>query len=200
MNENVKEAIKNRRSYYSITDRSPVSDKEIEDIVKLALMHVPSAFNSQSTRAVLLLGEHHKKLWTITKNVLKDKLSPEAFTATETKIDKQFASGYGTVLFFEDLDTIRELQKTYPPYKDSFPKWAHQTSAMHQFAIWTLLEEAGFGASLQHYNPLIDEEVRKTWNLPEHWELIAEMPFGAPAQGPGEKSYKPLEEKLKIFR
>lgn len=200
MNGNLKEAIKNRRSYYSITGRSPVPDKQIEDILELALMYVPSAFNSQSTRAVLLLGDHHKKLWEITKSILKEKLSPETFTATETKIDKQFASGYGTVLFFEDLDTIEELQRKHPSYKDSFPKWAHQTSAMHQFAVWTLLEDAGFGASLQHYNPLIDEEVRKTWNLPEHWELIAEMPFGLPAARPGEKENRPLEEKMRIFR
>ena len=37
------------------------------------------------------------------------------------------------------------------------------------------------------YNPLIDEEVRRTWNLPEHWHLIAEMPFGLPIGKPGEK-------------
>ena len=200
MNENLKEAIENRRSYYAITDGSPVSDQEIENVIKLALLHVPSAFNSQSTRIVLLLGEHHKKLWEIAKNVLEEKLSPDAFAITREKIDKQFAAGYGTVLFFEDLDTIRELQQTYPPYKDNFPKWGHQTSAMHQFAVWTLLEDAGFGASLQHYNPLIDEQVHKTWELPDTWELMAEMPFGIPAHGPGEKGYKPLEERLRIFR
>lgn len=200
MNGNLKEAIENRRSYYALTDRSPVPDSEIEDIVKLALLHVPSAFNSQSTRIVLLLGEHHKQLWEITKNALKEKLSPEAFAATREKIERQFAAGYSTVLFFEDLDTILKLQHAYPSYKESFPKWAHQTSAMHQFAVWTLLEDAGFGVSLQHYNPLIDEEVRKTWELPETWELIAEMPFGIPAHGPGEKEYQPLEERLRIFR
>ena len=29
------------------------------------------------------------------------------------------------------------------------------------------LEAAGLGASLQHYNPLIDDEVKKAWNLPD---------------------------------
>ena len=42
---------------------------------------------------------------------------------------------------------------------------AQQTSAMHQLAIWTMLEDAGFGASLQHYNPLIDEAVAKQWHI-----------------------------------
>jgi len=71
---------------------------------------------------------------------------------------------------------------------------------MHQLAIWTMLEEAGFGASLQHYNPLIDEEVVKTWNLPSTWKLVAQMPFGVPTQGPGEKSFQPIDERVKVFK
>ena len=35
-----------------------------------------------------------------------------------------------------------------------------------------------FGASLQHYNPLIDEAVAKQWHINPNWKLIAEMPFG----------------------
>lgn len=56
MERTFSEALKNRRSYYSITGQSPVTDQEIECIVNLAVRHVPSAFNSQSTRVVLLLG------------------------------------------------------------------------------------------------------------------------------------------------
>ncbi|MDD4637257.1 MAG: nitroreductase family protein, partial [Bacteroidales bacterium] len=73
-------------------------------------------------------------------------------------------------------------------------------SAMHQFAVWNLLEEAGLGATLQHYNPLIDEEVRKTWNLPASWTLIAEMPFGTPVADAGEKTFQPIEDRVKIFK
>ena len=61
MKKSFEEALKHRRTYYSITNQSPVSDEEIERIVNLAVTHVPSAFNSQSTRVVLLLGENHKK-------------------------------------------------------------------------------------------------------------------------------------------
>ena len=63
-----------------------------------------------------------------------------------------------------------------------------------------MLEDAGLGASLQHYNPLIDDEVRRTWNLPESWMLIAEMPFGTPTAEPGEKEFGELSERIKIFR
>ena len=53
---------------------------------------------------------------------------------------------------------------------------------------------------LQHYNPLIDEEVRHTWHLPEEWHLIAELPFGLPVQGPGDKDFKDLDTRVKVFK
>ena len=194
------EALQHRRSYYSITNQSPVSDEEIQRIVDYAVMHVPSAFNSQSTRVVVLLGESHKKLWKIVKDALKKIVPEEAFAQSEQKIDNCFASGYGTVLFFEDQLVVKGLQEAFPLYQENFPGWSLQTSAMHQLAVWTMLEDAGFGASLQHYNPLIDEEVRREWHLPEHWHLIAEMPFGTPGGGPGTKEFKPLEERVKVFK
>ncbi|MDR1959368.1 MAG: hypothetical protein LBQ54_10080 [Planctomycetaceae bacterium] len=55
------------------------------------------------------------------------------------------------------------------------------------------------GASLQHYNPLIDEAVRKEWNLPESWQLIAQMPFGLPLEGPSPKTHLPVKGRLVVF-
>lgn len=52
---------------------------------------------------------------------------------------------------------------------------------MLQLFVWTALENEGLDASLQHYNPIIDEEVKKQWNIPESWKLIVQMPFGKPA-------------------
>jgi predicted oxidoreductase (fatty acid repression mutant protein) len=62
-----------------------------------------------------------------------------------------------------------------------------------------MLEDAGMGASLQHYNPIIDDEVRATWNLPEHWKMIAQMPFGIPLAEPGEKQYEDVSARIKVF-
>ena len=194
------EALKNRRTYYSITNQSLIPDEEIHKIVNFAVTHVPSAFNSQSTRVVVLLGDSHKKLWDIVKAALKKIVPAEAFVQSEEKIDHAFACGYGTILFFEDQQVVKGLQDAFPLYQENFPGWSLQTSAMHQLAVWVMLEDAGFGASLQHYNPLIDEEVRREWNLPEHWHLIAEMPFGVPASGPGDKAFQPLEERVKVFK
>lgn len=199
MKRSFKEAVKNRRTYYSIDNKINVSDAEIKEIVEFAVTHVPSSFNSQSTRVVLLLGDNHKKLWSIVKETLRKIVPAEAFGATEAKIDNCFAAGYGTILFYEDTETVEGLQKAFPSYSENFPVWSQQTSAMHQFAIWTMLEDAGLGASLQHYNPIIDAEVAKTWNINPKWKLIAQMPFGNPIQDAGEKEFKPLSERILVF-
>lgn len=62
-----------------------------------------------------------------------------------------------------------------------------------------MLEDAGMGASLQHYNPLIDDEVRKVWNLSDDWKLIAQMPFGVPVAQPGSKEVMSLDERVFEF-
>lgn len=200
MEKNLKDALQHRRSYYELTPESPIDDAQIEEIVRFAVKHIPSAFNSQSARLVLLLHEHHGAFWEIVKQTLQAVVSPEAFVATKQKIDTSFASGYGTVLFYEDTTVVRNLQDRFPRYADNFPTWSEHTSAMHQLAVWTMLEDAGFGASLQHYNPLIDRDVRERWALPGSWRLIAQMPFGLPAGKPQEKSFEPQEERIRIFK
>lgn len=200
MERTFKDALRHRRSYYALTPASPVSDEQIEQIVQFAVKHVPSAFNSQTTRLILLLGDQHKALWQIVKDTLRPLVPAEAFVNTEAKIDGSFASGYGTVLFFEDTQIVKGLQEQFPLYAANFPVWSEHTSAMHQLSVWTMLEDAGLGATLQHYNPLIDEAVRARWSLPAGWKLIAQMPFGIPAAEPGEKSFEPLDTRVRVFK
>lgn len=199
MTKSFKEALKARRTFYQIDNKSTLSDKEIRDLIRFAVEFVPSAFNSQTTRVVLLTGKAHEKLWNIVKDTLRKLVSAEAFSKTEEKIDGSFSCGYGTILYFEDMSIVRSLQESFPTYKDNFPVWAEQTDAMHQLAIWTMLEDAGMGASLQHYNPLIDDEVRKAWNLPDDWKLIAQMPFGVPGAQPGPKEVMSLDKRVFEF-
>ena len=199
MERTFKEALRHRRSYYALAPESPVTDAEIEEILRWSVKYVPSAFNSQSTRLVLLLGAQHGRLWSLVKDTLRPIVPAAAFPRTERKIDTAFASGYGTVLFFEEEAVVRTLQQQYPEYADNFPHWSEQTSAMHQLVVWTMLEDAGFGASLQHYNPLIDDEVCREWKLPATWRLVAQMPFGRPLDHPAEKSFEPLDARIRIF-
>lgn len=199
MSKQFLEEIKKRRTIYGISKEAVTSDEKIEEIVGEAVLHTPSAFNSQSARVVILLGEQHDKLWDITTETLR-KIVPEAdFAATAERMNG-FKSGYGTVLFFEDQTVIRQLQEQFALYKDNFPVWSEQSSGMLQFVVWTALELEGYGASLQHYNPLIDEQVQKEWNIPSEWKLRAQMPFGKPTAPPNDKDFKPLEERLKVYK
>lgn len=86
----------------------------------------------------------------------------QAFAATEQKIDS-FAAGAGSILFFEDMAVVKGLQEQFPLYADNFPIWSEQASGIAQFAVWTALAQENVGASLQHYNPLIDTQVQKEW-------------------------------------
>lgn len=199
VNHSFKEAVARRRSIYAISKDKIVSEEKIQELVHHAVKHTPSAFNSQSARVVVLFGEHHDKLWDITMEELRKIVPTDSFAATEEKINS-FKSGYGTVLFFEDQSVIEQLQKNFELYKNNFPIWSQQSNGMLQFVIWTLLEEEGLGASLQHYNPLIDAQVQKQWNIPATWKLIAQMPFGKPTAPAGEKEFKPLQERVKVFK
>lgn len=66
MKRTFEEALEHRRSYYSIGSSSPVSDEELIRVVRQAVKHVPSAFNSQSTvvgrRAQKTLGYRERYL------------------------------------------------------------------------------------------------------------------------------------------
>ncbi len=192
-------AIKERRSIYGISKEAPVSDERIQEIISNAVKHAPSAFHSQSARVILLLGEHHNKLWDMTKETLKKIIPAENFAPTNDKINS-FRSGYGTVLYFEDTSVIENLQNKFPLYRENFPIWSLQSSGMLQYMIWTALEVEGLGASLQHYNPLIDDEVNQTWNIPNDWKLLAQMPFGQPTGKPDEKQFLPLAGRMKVYK
>lgn len=195
---NMKQSLENRRSIYAIGKESPISGEEIKNIVEHSVKYVPSAFNSQSARVVLLLGENHDKLWNITRETLRKIVPAENFASTDDKINS-FQSGYGTVLFFEDQAVVEGLQKQFSLYKDNFPVWSLESSGMLQLTIWVALEDAGLGASLQHYNPLIDDQVAAQWNLPKEWKLLGQMPFGKPLAVPPEKEFSPLDSRVKVF-
>jgi len=199
MGKDFKSAVAERRTFYNISKESVISDEAIKEIIEGAVKNTPSAFNSQGTRVVLLLEKHHDKLWNIAKDALRKIVPAEQFSSTEDRINS-FKNGYGTVLFFEDVSVIESLQSQYALYKDNFPIWAQQSNGMHQFVIWTSLEIEGFGASLQHYNEVIEEDVKKEWNIPSNWKLIAQMPFGKPTADPDEKQFNPLEDRIKVFK
>lgn len=199
MEKSIKNAFENRRSFYAISKEKILSDEQIIELIQHAVKFSPTAYNAQGARVLILLDKEHDKFWDLTKETLKPLVEPEKFANTEQKING-FKNGYGTVLFFEDRDTITNLQKTYPLYEQKFPVYSQHSAGMLQLTVWTLLESEGYGASLQHYNPLIDEKVKQTWNIPDSWELVAQMPFGKPTANPDAKTFLPIEDRVKVAK
>ncbi len=199
MNKDLYQAIIDRRSFYELGKEKILSDEELAKLVRHAVKYAPSAFNSQSARVLLLLGNEHDKLWTYTKDILREIVPADRFSPTEAKLDA-FRGGYGTVLYFEDQTIVKSLQEKFPLYQENFPVWSLQSSGMLQYIVWTTLVSEGYGASLQHYNPLIDEKVKKAWNIPDDWKLLSQMPFGKPLANPDQKTFLPLEDRIKIFK
>lgn len=190
--------IKKRRSIYAIGKNVSLDQAEIENIIKEAVKHSPSSFNSQSSRVVILFGQSHDTFWHIVRETLRDLVSADAFEATNSKIDG-FAAGYGTALFYEDQNVIKGMQEKFALYADNFPIWSEHASGIAQFATWTALAEHNVGASLQHYNPIIDEEVAQTFSIPSNWKLRAQLVFGSIEAPPGEKTFMDDAERFKTF-
>ncbi len=192
------EAMVNRRSIYGIGKRKSIPAERVTEIVRHAIKHVPSPFNSQSARVIVLFEKESDKFWTMVKNALEKIVPAGQFDKTAEKIDS-FNSGWGTILFFEDSAVISKLMSDYSLYADNFPVWSNQSNGMLQYAIWTGLESEGLGASLQHYAPLVEGDVQREWKVDSNWKLLAQMPFGSVEVPAGEKTFLPLEERLRIF-
>lgn len=188
-----------RRSIYALNDNLPISNDAVLNIVEHAILHTPSSFNSQSTRIVVLLGDEHKKLWDMTEELLRKIVNDdEKFTSTAEKM-AGFKAGAGTIMFFEDQAVVKGLQEQFAAYADNFPVWAEHTNAMHQYVIWTALAAVDVGANLQHYNGVIDEAMASTWHIDKDWKLVAQMVFGGIVAPAGEKSFEPVEKRVKVF-
>jgi predicted oxidoreductase (fatty acid repression mutant protein) len=192
------ESFKKRRSIYNLGNKLPVSKEVVTHTIQESVKYAPSAYNSQSSRVVVLYGEASNKLWSIVLEALRPLVQPNDFSETEQKI-KSFSSGAGTALFFEDMSVIHGLQEMMPLYADNFALWSHHGTGIVQYAVWTALANIEIGASLQHYGNLIEKKVKKEWNLPDSWSLIAQMPFGSIEAPAGEKDFTVIEQRVMVL-
>ncbi|KAL4923844.1 nitroreductase family protein [Aspergillus undulatus] len=187
-----------------LATRALFRTQKIEELANAAILHVPSSFNTQLTRLLVLLHRERERLWetvidTFQNLVKTGALSKEVWGKQTLPKLQGFQAGVGTILFYEDPAHIKPFSEKFALYKGQFQPWAEHSNAMHQYFLWSGLEYLGFGANLQHYNPLIDAPVAKQWEIPSEWRLIAQLVFGSPEGKPGDKSYKPIEERVKIY-
>lgn len=201
MKLNTIENLKKRKSNYNLDKNIEVKEEDIVQMVEDVFLYSPSAFNSQSHKAVIVLGDEHDILWEdITLNILLGIVKKEEKIKEVTEKMNSFKNAYGTVLIFEDDDIIKSLQEKFPVFKDNFPVWSEQGSGMATIEMWDALAEMGLGANLQHYNPLIDEKVKKRWNIPLNWNLRAQLVFGNIVEEAEAKEKIDIKERVKVVK
>ena len=192
------DTLKKRRSIYDLGRNVTLSNEELTSLIQEAIKESPTAFNAQSTRAVILFGDAHEKVWEITEEALRPLTPPEAFPNTQNKL-ASFKKAYGTVLFFKDTDVVKGLQEQFALYADNFPDWSEQSNGIATANTWVALTEKGLGANLQHYNPVSDEAVAKEWEIPTNWKLRSQLVFGSPESPALEKEYMNDEDRFRVF-
>lgn len=190
--------LKKRRSIYALGKRVHYSQAYLCEIIQEAVRSCPSAYDSQSTRIAVLFADSHHQFWEIVKQVQRQHVPEHIYEGVELKLN-QCAEAYGTILFYEDQSMIQQLQKKMPLNSEDFPTWSEQTSGMAQFAVWATLADSGLGASLQHYNPLIDEKVAEHFDIDKNWLLRAQLCFGSIEQTVEEKLQQLDQYRFKIL-
>ena len=188
------EAIKSRRSVYSLNKNLPVFEDKILDMVRDCVRYVPDAFDMKSQRVIIVTGEKHKKFW----DAVYDELVKHTGNILPRERIDSFAAGAGTILYFYDSATVEEMRRQYPLYAENFHDWVMQSNGMLQFAVWTGLRTLGVGANLQHYNPVIDKMVAQMFDLPESWTLVGEMPFGGIEKMPAPKVTEDINIRVRV--
>ena len=181
-----------RRTIYALGKEVLVSHEEVVALEEKAMKESPSAFNSQSSRAVVLFGAESEAFWNEIAYSELEKVTPaEAFEGTKGRL-ASFAAGAGTILFFEDQDVVKGLQ-------ERFPLWSEQAHGINLYAVWLAFAEKNIGMNVQHYNPLVDAQVAEKYGIPANWKLRAQAPFGSIAAPAGEKDYMADGDRVKVF-
>ena len=85
-----------RRTHYQLTNESTVPDARIKELVAHTIKHVPSSFNSQTTRLVVVLKEKHEELWDAVMEIYKLQLPADKFEHAKGRM-VGFRKAYGTV-------------------------------------------------------------------------------------------------------
>ncbi|KAM0121614.1 hypothetical protein ACP6JC_001785 [Aspergillus fumigatus] len=179
------EAAAYRRTVYGLAGTSKVSDK-------------------RPVRVSLAFGAKHKELWSIIIKVAEPVLTsmnPDLWARFGPILEAHKAA-YGSVLFWECGETIKESSEKHKHVAHKLGEWSDVSQGMHQILVWTALGLEGVGANLQHTNsiPPIEAAIKKFAGVPEHYTLKAHLNYGDKQADHPEKPAKlPMGEILMIL-
>ena len=101
--------LETRRSLYHLGKSSPVSNERIQEIATFTVKNLPSPFNVQSARVVILLGAEHEKLWDFGAETVKSSF-PEPVQADFLERVAGFRGAYGSV----SVSCVWEKESPFP--------------------------------------------------------------------------------------
>lgn len=190
--------LEKRRTIYALGNKTSYTKEEIVNAIRHAVRQSPSASNSQTTRAVVLFDDANKKAWNHIYDVQKEVLPEQVWNMMSGVIENARDSAVGTVLFFEDRDAVEAM----PTSEATRENYKQNNAGIAQYAVWLSLAEMDLGASLQHFNvgyeQGFDKAIREMFELPESFELIAQMPFGSIEQAASEKEHIDTDIQVKV--
>lgn len=189
------EAISERRSHYLLKPTLPpkISIDDVRAIVQAIIRNTPTSHNSQTNRAIILVGETHKSVWDQVYNTVVE----EHRKAKPRMISDE---AYGSVIFFTNEASIRELQEEYPKWASEISNLGEQSSGAVQINIWTVLSQMGIGCNLQHYNPWVSAALNglpAPVEIPDDWKIRGQLVFGLPAGTPRDKEF--IDNPIKVY-
>jgi predicted oxidoreductase (fatty acid repression mutant protein) len=142
-----------------------------------------------------LLGKQGKHLWEYVISQLTKPISESALVKLNSCLN-----AYATILFYDDTKVTIQEARQRNLREEGFASWALQANAMLQHSLWLGLSYLDYAVNIQHYNTLIEIEARNKYEIPDHWQLIAQMSFGKFTKDAQKHSYLPIAEQLFIKR
>ncbi|KAH3684017.1 hypothetical protein WICPIJ_005040 [Wickerhamomyces pijperi] len=186
--QNIVKAFTARRTQYQLSKALPadVTIEQVQSIVQDFVKHVPTSFNSQTIRAVILTGALHESVWQSVVEAIPTEYGKKRPTSAKEE-------AYGTVVFFDDDEAIKTITDKFPAYFNAvFPPTSNGAA---QIGTWTVLSELGLGGHLQHYNGLVEKAL--AGKVPESWRVQAQLVFGVPVGTPAEKEF--IDNEVKVL-
>ena len=185
--------VNSRRTVYGLGSNTDVTAEKVTEVLSNMAPKLPSAMNIQSTRLVVISGEVNKKVWELIDATQQQVMSEEMY-AKKAPVYAAAKKAPGTVLFWESRNDVNSMP-TRPARAQAYKENNHAIAA---YATWLALTELGLGASLQHvnvgYEQGSDKEIRELLDLPDDWEMLAQMPFGSIEAPAVVRPSKPADE------
>lgn len=185
---NLLDLVQKRRSIYDVGTNTDVTVDQVVERIRELARDIPNAFGIQTTRFIVVSGEANDKVWDSLHKTQKDVLSDEMYANMKERLESG-KNGLGTVLLFESRNAVESMpskEKRATLYKEN----NHGIAVM---TVWLALTEMGLGTNLQHFNigyeQGFDKEIREMLDLPDDYEMLAQMYFGSIENPADEKEY-----------